>query len=104
MVDLSGSYVITPNRESGFGRYDVVLKPKNTADSAMGTGNGKAPGSFHSPAQKDAIIMEFKVHDPEDEKTLEETAEYVIIFSEIISGNKKMPRMKQADAWACMKA
>ncbi len=74
MVDLSGSYVITSNRESGFGRYDVVLKPKNTADSAIGTGNGKAPGGFHSPAPKNAIIMEFKVHDPEDEKTLEETA------------------------------
>ncbi len=73
MVDLSGSYVITPNRESGFGRYDVVLKPKNTADIAMGTGNGKAPGSFHSPAQKDAIIMEFKVHDPEEEHSLEDT-------------------------------
>lgn len=27
MVDLSDRYVITSNRESGFGRYDVMLEP-----------------------------------------------------------------------------
>ena len=27
MVDLAGRYVITSNRESGFGRYDVLLEP-----------------------------------------------------------------------------
>ena len=53
MVELSGRYAMTSNRESGFGRYDVMLEPLNEKD--------------------DAIIMEFKVHDPEDEKTLEET-------------------------------
>ena len=55
MVELSDRYVITSNRESGFGRYDVMLKPKNNTD--------------------DAIIMEFKVHDAEDEKTLKDTVE-----------------------------
>lgn len=54
MVELSGQYVLTSNRESGFGRYDVMLEPLCAGD--------------------DAMIMEFKVHDPEDEKTLEETA------------------------------
>ena len=54
MVELSGRYAVTSNRESGFGRYDVMLEPLN--------GNEK----------DDAIIMEFKVHDPEDEKTLKE--------------------------------
>lgn len=29
MVELSGRYVLTSNRESGFGRYDVMLEPKN---------------------------------------------------------------------------
>lgn len=55
MVELSGRYVITSNRESGFGRYDVMLKPRNKSD--------------------DAIIIEFKVHDEEDEKTLKDTVE-----------------------------
>ena len=31
-------------------------------------------GATPSAWEKDAIILEFKVHDPEDEKTLEETA------------------------------
>ena len=57
MVDLSDRYTITSNRESGFGRYDVMLKPKkdNVTD--------------------DAIIMEFKVHRPQKEKNLEETVQ-----------------------------
>ena len=54
MVDLQDRYVITSNRESGFGRYDVMLEPKE-------------------PDEDDAIILEFKVHNPEDEKTLKDT-------------------------------
>lgn len=54
IVDLQNRYVITSNRESGFGRYDVMLEPKN-------------------PEEEDAIILEFKVHDPEDEETLKDT-------------------------------
>ncbi len=53
MVDLADRYVITSNRESGFGRYDVLLEPCGKED--------------------DGIILEFKVRDPEDEETLEET-------------------------------
>ena len=53
MVELSDRYVITSNRESGFGRYDVLLNPRNPAD--------------------DAMIMEFKVQDKEDEKELTDT-------------------------------
>lgn len=55
MVDLADRYVITSNRESGFGRYDVMLKTKNNTDHAM--------------------ILEFKVHDAEDEKTLKDTVD-----------------------------
>lgn len=55
MVDLTGRYAITSNRESGFGRYDVMLESLKTGE--------------------DAMILEFKVHDPEDEKDLEETAQ-----------------------------
>ena len=54
IVDLADRYSITSNRESGFGRYDVVLEPFDDKD--------------------DAIIMEFKVHDKEEEDALEDTA------------------------------
>ena len=53
IVDLSKDYIVTSNRESGFGRYDVMIEPKD-----------------HT---KDAYVLEFKVHDPEDEKDLKET-------------------------------
>ena len=54
MVDLSERYSVISNRESEFGRYDVMLEPRSSKD--------------------DAIILEFKVRDPEDEKTLQDTA------------------------------
>ena len=56
IVDLQKKYVITSNRESGFGRYDVMLEPKN-------------------PQMDDAIILEFKIHDPDDEETLKDTVQ-----------------------------
>ena len=56
MVDLQGRYIISSNRESGFGRYDVVLEPKN-------------------PQEDDAIILEFKVRNTRREETLEETVQ-----------------------------
>ena len=55
MVDLAEEYVLTSNRESGFGRYDVVIEPR--------------------AREKDAFILEFKVRDAEDEKTLEDTVQ-----------------------------
>ena len=55
IVDLAGRYDVTSNRESGFGRYDVMLEPLNEKD--------------------DAIIIEFKVYDPDDEKTLDDTVQ-----------------------------
>ena len=58
-VDLSDRYVITSNRESGFGRYDVMLEPKRQEDCA--------------------VIMEFKVRDPIEEKNLEETASEALL-------------------------
>ena len=53
IVELTGRYAITSNRESGFGRYDVLLEPLKKEDPAY--------------------ILEFKVHDPDDEHTLQET-------------------------------
>ena len=54
MVDLKGRYLVTSNRESGFGRYDIMLEPVK-------------------PEQDDAIIIEFKVFNHRKEKSLEET-------------------------------
>ncbi len=55
MVELEGRYNITSNRESGFGRYDVVLEPLEERD--------------------DGIIIEFKVRDPRKESSLEDTVQ-----------------------------
>ena len=56
IVDLQNKYIITSNRESGFGRYDVMLEPKR-------------------PQEDDAIILEFKVYDEDDEENLKETVQ-----------------------------
>ena len=55
MVDLGDRYTITSNRESGFGRYDVMLEPLSDTDNA--------------------IILEFKVHDPDEEAALADTVQ-----------------------------
>lgn len=54
ITSLRKIYKITSNRESGFGRYDVVLEPR-------------------SPKQDDAVILEFKIAEPEKEKSMEDT-------------------------------
>lgn len=54
MVELSDKYVLSSNRESGFGRYDVMLEPRKISEN-------------------DAVIIEFKVQDTE-EKELADTA------------------------------
>lgn len=56
IVELQGQYRITSNRESGFGRYDVMLEPKN-------------------PKEQDAIILEFKVFNGKREKELADTVQ-----------------------------
>lgn len=56
LVDLQDRYVITSNRESGFGRYDVMFEPKN-------------------PQEDDAIILEFKVFNKRRENSLKDTVE-----------------------------
>ena len=55
IVDLADRYQITSNRESGFGRYDVLLEPKKENDSAF--------------------VFEFKVYNPAKENGLEEAAD-----------------------------
>lgn len=55
LVELRDRYQLKSNRESGYGRYDVMLIPNQKTDIAM--------------------ILEFKVHDSSEEKTLEDTVE-----------------------------
>ncbi len=63
MVELADKYVLTSNRESGFGRYDVVLEPKTVRGDGVKTGGREA----------DAIIIEFKVQDASEEMELSDT-------------------------------
>ena len=53
LVELRDRYQIRSNRESGYGLYDVMLTPVTEVD--------------------DAIVIEFKVHEPDEEKSLQDT-------------------------------
>ena len=55
LVGLKDSYYVKSNRESGYGRYDIMLEPKDK--------NGNS------------FIMEFKVLENKEEKTIEDTIE-----------------------------
>lgn len=55
LVELRNRYQVETNGESGYGRYDIMLTPLKKKD--------------------DAILIEFKVHDPEEERTLEDTVQ-----------------------------
>ena len=59
LASLGGEFHTTSNRESGFGRYDVMLEPRDAA-------------------KRDAFILEFKVRRPEHEKSLEDTLASVL--------------------------
>lgn len=58
LADQAEQYEIRSNRESGFGRYDVMMIPKNQKNT-----DGLA------------FILEFKVRNPGKEKSLEETVQ-----------------------------
>lgn len=55
LVALKDSYYVNSNRESGFGRYDIMLEPKDKNENAF--------------------IMEFKVLENLEEDTIEKTVE-----------------------------
>ena len=59
LVDLREEYLLKSNRESGFGRYDIMLEPKH-------------------PGKDNAVILEFKVRSARKGKSLEETAQSAI--------------------------
>ncbi len=70
MVELTDRYSITSNRESGFGRYDVILEPRRTKGEGSATPGSTASGGI----KNDAVIIEFKVQDTE-EKELSDTVQ-----------------------------
>lgn len=59
IVDSKLDYNITSNRESGLGRYDVIMEPDDK--------------------KKDAFVFEFKVKNPDTEDTLEETLKSALV-------------------------
>lgn len=71
MVDLADRYSITSNRESGFGRYDILLEPK--VSGADGTGKNCPGDAIINNCKSDAIIIEFKGNNPKRENNLEDT-------------------------------
>lgn len=62
LVEVRDLYEVRSNRESGYGRYDVILIPRNL--------------------DRDAMILEFKVKETE-EKTLQETVQKALAQIEI---------------------
>ncbi len=102
MVELADRYVLTSNRESGFGRYDVMLEPRQykggnlEEDAKINSGNGNTiinnrnkdmminnhdrdaitnnrnRNAITNNRNRNAIIIEFKVQDSE-EKSLADT-------------------------------
>ena len=59
IADLRNVYMIRSNRESGYGRYDIMMIPVNK--------------------KQDAILIEFKVRDEKREKNLEETVQSALL-------------------------
>lgn len=79
VVELMGRYKVKSNRESGFGRYDVMLEPLNSKDPAF--------------------ILEFKAKDS-DEVDLEKTVEAALqqikdkkYESELVAGGIQKERI-----------
>ncbi len=58
MLDLRNQYIITSNRESGFGRYDILLEPRSQED--------------------DGMLFEFKVFNPKRERNLKDTVQLAV--------------------------
>lgn len=59
LVELADRYTVTSNRESGFGRYDIMLEPKKE--------------------NLDAILIEFKVFNPRRDNSLEDTVQAALL-------------------------
>ena len=70
LVELRGRYEVLSNGESGYGRYDVMLCPLKE--------------------EKTAIVLEFKVHNPDEEKTLKDTVAAALSQIEEMQYDRKL--------------
>ena len=70
LVELRGKYEVLSNGESGYGRYDVMLCPLKEGEPA--------------------IVLEFKVHDADVEKTLDDTVGAALLQIEKMQYDTKL--------------
>ena len=74
LVDLQDRYYLKSNRESGFGRYDIMMIP-------------------HDPVKNPAIIIEFKVCSRTNKETLEDAVQSAL--QQIIDKNYETELLAQ---------
>lgn len=70
LVELRGKYEVLSNQESGYGRYDVILCPLKEGEPAF--------------------VLEFKVHDSDEEKTLKDTVAAALLQIEEMKYDTKL--------------
>lgn len=70
LVELRGKYEVLSNGESGYGRYDVMLCPLKEDELAF--------------------VLEFKVHDADEEKTLQDTVTAALLQIEEMQYDTKL--------------
>ena len=78
---MSEKYIVRSNRESGFGRYDIMIYPKDIAketivqETIVQRTIAQSEVTNSAITDRDGIIIEFKVRNKRKEANLEQTVE-----------------------------